>query len=1444
MLQTRWHLSLLLLTVASPVTANEAATVTLTGESRQAAARLDEARKRLADGKPAEAAAVLQAVIDGAAGDLVPAGTGRLLAAAHVARGMLLRLDPAQRQAQRRRIDAQARRWLEQAERSGEEEPLHRLVREAFLSAQALTALDRLGDRAFSRGAFDRAEAWWAQAAPLERPPPDAPVYPDPPAELAARLQAKQVLARLFRGHAGAAADVQAYRRRHPAAAGTLAGRTGLYADTLAAVAKDLPGDLPLSGDWPTFAGSPTRNRVAPASPQILNRLSLLCRSGPTWRFDLEQRRLQDDQALPPPRGPGSERGEVDEARQLAFFPVVLGSLALVADARYVTAYDLRSGKANTWYDAAAVVGGLRPKAGLPAPADLRYSLTVAEGAVFARLGSQTVRDIRRTAGQPERVLEDGGESILVALALTPGPDGDRRRWMVRAVDPGRREFAVFEGAPLVQDGRVFIAATRFEGDRVVTAIHCYAAHPEDSVAPLLWRTDVVESRELLPATAADADTWLRQRSRQHLLTVAGSQVFYCSHSGAVVALEVGTGQRRWAVRTPRQTGVVSPDEPHLHDLAPCVHAEGRLYVAPSDSDRLLCLDPENGATLWEREGLDIVHLAGVASGRVIFTTWRQPSQGRLFAGGLRALDARDGSDRGGWSLPDDGGGLLPMGRPLLLGDLVLWPTARRPYGVFAVRQIDGLQPDNPALLHRIPAGNLIYANDCLLVADGLTLHAFVPPELRPDEPLVPPKGQTLHQALDRSLAAAARGDHAGALQRLTEIEHALERTPAGHHRREQTRQVAATRRRLVLDGLHAAIATGRLSDADRALETARQDAAPADELAALTGAARPWTGVAPERAAACWRVVVGRADLRDLPLPDEAGLPQRASLLAAAHLARLRPERSGAGVTAFMAALSAARRGTIAVELAERYPEVDSVRAALREQAVADETADRFAAAALGWVRLLSLAHRPDEEAAPRAALARLWERMDCPGAARTVRRQRATDSVPRPSPAWFPPRAVHDLTLTADEDFLPLITGEGPLAELLLVSRPGEIVAGGAGDESCRWRGAVPFAPGWASGFGTLLLLGGGEGLVALDGTSGSRLWGMSAGLGSDAAFTAFHLHNGRIIVVQGERRLLCLDALTGRVLWQRPAPGAALAMPAPRGRFQHVVPLGDERLLVQTCGRRWLIDAATGRLLDETPTPLAAWPRPPLPLGPEALCLVPDAGRIELIDATTGRCRWSHVLSGGSLLSGEPPLALVAGSELLIVEPLNIGCRLARLDRATGRLLARGPLVRPGRIDPDAWAADGQRVWCAEAGRLHAFAVADGRPRWDRPLPEADGWRLTRQANTLFAWPVESGIRFRFAWLPGTVQYFMGPLPVPSDWSLQCFDADSGDLLARFPVGEHRPRVRLDRRGVGVAWPSFDLARVNVAPRVRIAGDRLLFAVGGRLRVLRQDSPPSSK
>ena len=83
-------------------------------------------------------------------------------------------------------------------------------------------ALDALGDLAFERGDFVEAESWWRLLLP--EPSANEPRYPRPTMD-PARLQAKLLLARLFRdGAAAMTADLQAYHQDHGKAEGTLAG--------------------------------------------------------------------------------------------------------------------------------------------------------------------------------------------------------------------------------------------------------------------------------------------------------------------------------------------------------------------------------------------------------------------------------------------------------------------------------------------------------------------------------------------------------------------------------------------------------------------------------------------------------------------------------------------------------------------------------------------------------------------------------------------------------------------------------------------------------------------------------------------------------------------------------------------------------------------------------------------------------------------------------------------------------------------------------------------------------------------------------------------------------------------------------------------------------------------------------------------------------------------
>jgi outer membrane protein assembly factor BamB len=718
----------------------------LVGESQRTASRLVSAQRKIEQGQWAEAIEELQAVLDEAGDDLVPLDVeqaGHWVAARRQCHARFAALPPAALKQYRARVDAPAKKLLEKAESTRDVALLKRIVEDYFASRPTERALDRLGDLAFERGDFHEAERWWGHLAKPVGAKPQAPQlsYPDPQLD-PALVRAKLILALLFRGDRQLAADeAKLFRTSYPKSEGELAGSKGNYAEILQKLIeqKDLsppPGD---DTAWPTFAGDASRSHTLP-------RMLRVRWLEEPWRARLDGKPI-DAKAEEP--APVNYRNASEAARALAYYPVIVGNRVVVADARFVSVHDLNTGRRQFRYDLLANAGP-RIEPEVPVKHDERYSLTVAEGRIFVRLGLPVF-------GFPKEG-EAAQPSHLVCLDMPVGDQGElTRRWQVTPRAEGK-ELACYEGSPVVQSGRVWIAQTRFNRNVAATAIECYDA----ATGTRRWRQEVCEATELTPGG--------EPRYRPHLLTLAGPNVVYCSHSGAIVAVDAVTGKRSWSLRYPRRGPKPTDGQPSPRDLAPAVYAAGRVYVAPGDFDRILCLDVLTGRTLWESKPTEVVHLLGVARGKLIFTTGNQPR-------GIRALDAVTGDDLRGWLQPDDGQGELPsLGRAVFAGDWLLWPTVRE--GLRILNLEDGRVADK----HFLPpgtvrSGNLAVANGCVVVATDRELLGYVAPA-RLLEP--------------RRKAAAAAPTSADAIYRfaLAEADAGLHRE-AGQHLAEAWRLAA-----------------------------------------------------------------------------------------------------------------------------------------------------------------------------------------------------------------------------------------------------------------------------------------------------------------------------------------------------------------------------------------------------------------------------------------------------------------------------------------------------------------------------------------------------------------------------------------------------------------------------------------------------------------------------
>jgi outer membrane protein assembly factor BamB/tetratricopeptide (TPR) repeat protein len=1458
----------------------------LSGESRGTAGRLEDARKKIAEQNWPEAIAELQSILDTPAGDdLVPVSPGHSVAARRLCHLQIARLPPEALKLYRNRVEPQARKWLAQGTARRDERLLRKVVDEAFCSPAAAEALDLLGDFVFERGRFDEAESRWRMLLPLKEeknPPGDGAlelVFPDPPKD-PARVRAKQLLARLYRGPSpGWADDLKAYEERHGTASGTLGGRKGRYVDFLRAMAEEVrTGQAPTEPPWSTFGGDAARGRVARAAPEFLDRISELCREGPTYRFNLEQR-LPIAEASPPDRAqPDSVR-----SRSLAFEPVLAAPYVIVADARYVTAYDLRTGARGDWFDLATVDAGIANGLNLklPAPPDLRYTLTVADGCVYARLGAQDFR--------PDRSPAKSG-SYLACLSLQPDGGGKRLRWTLPA--RGTKDNAVFEGVPVVADGQVFIAATRLTGERFVTAVLCYPAG-EDRPSPR-WQVDVCESRDLRGSES---------RTRHHLLTLAGPVLAYCSHAGAIVALDPQTGRRLWGVRYSSRGNRTADNEPSPRDLAPCVYAAGRLYAAPADSDHLLCLDPATGRTLWEREGIEVVHLLGVDEGRLIFTT---PT-------GLRAVGAADGSDGEGWVLPDGGGKLAPCGRGVLIGDLVLWPTAggRAEGRVFAVRQRDGRAPDNEALLHRVPAGNLVYSDGCLAVADQQVLSVFVAPALRLERRAEAMRDSP--RSVDAALALARAETDAGLLGRARVTCERAERLIADSDDPRSVKKlkehIGVEKQRLLLETARRAAAQQDWQEAADALELAASSEAPAPaRLAARARAADLWLDTKqPERAVAAWQSLLTAEEWSTLPVQDRSGLPRKAADLAADQIESLRTlygpqvyEAVEKQARSLYEAAPLAERLKVAQKLSREFPHAAVTRAALRDLARSHEQAGRPGATADVCRRLLVVEPNGTDQAVAMLGLARAYERQGCWEDARKTWQRLAQEyptaqfaplSPDRSVARWVDehlagaeyqkprPSDIPDLPLPWSRGWnVPLFPGEtlvpvggdlsGPGGDVILTriscregysSAGAELLSRGAATGKLRWKSRLPVVPTWAGCYTDLVIAGGDAGVCCLRQDDGEAVWNFVAPAYDPyptaavarlrplprshhpESLASFHLEAGRLFFVQGQHRLFALDAATGKVLWNEWAPGSALKLPFPQGCFLLPFQVNGGLLAMTTgSGRTRLLDTVTGRLIKEVATPESG-PSSILLVEGRGLCFATDHRHVQRVDPAGGKLVWEREAPYLTAMTGRPPRLLGNPQTLLAVWSTNLGALVQRLDWETGK--PRWSLLLPPDEEPaeaDRWLLDDAAFYAVHGVRLQARSLEDGKTLWVKTLSEQSAdWRLLRTRDGLIAWPGSpGGRRFQFRWVIGSLQWNKGSVREPGAErsSVLCLDPLTGTTVQRLNFAAPRPATQRRLRWV----EGFELLpRIEPFPGgddfaepLRLSREGVVVALGGEM------------
>lgn len=443
----------------------------------------------------------------------------------------------------------------------------------------------------------------------------------------------------------------------------TLDPSPALLVDAVAARKQRLVGGR--HATWSTLGGDAGRSgRVTAALPTYWP-------SQPTWRAPIAPvDRVKRPDSL---------------AISAAPHPVVLGKTAYFADATTIYAVPLAGGEVTNVF--AQTTGNEMPR---PKAHTVDFALTVADGAIYARIGPAALYDA------PD---ERPPASRLVRLE----PQANGRLQSTWSHDPPAG--AVWQGAPAVANGRIVAGWVRRVGNRLT---HGVTAMDSRST---LWERTVAET-DVPPG---------EPRTRHELVSMADDVVAYATHAGATMAMDAVTGRPLWAWRSPRLDAsprlLTMAWTANHRDINPPLLFDGICVVAPNDSDRIAAIDARRGTVLWEHVGYRVESVMGVALDRVV-VTMAGPLRG------VRAFGLSTGIEElpDGWANTDDPG-LASLGRGLLSDDQIVWPTR---HGLFFLNPKSG-RPKHLPLTG--PHGNLAFADRTLIVVTPNEVLGYVATE-------------------------------------------------------------------------------------------------------------------------------------------------------------------------------------------------------------------------------------------------------------------------------------------------------------------------------------------------------------------------------------------------------------------------------------------------------------------------------------------------------------------------------------------------------------------------------------------------------------------------------------------------------------------------------------------------------------------------------------------
>jgi outer membrane protein assembly factor BamB len=705
-------------------------------------ARLEQARALAAGRNWDEAVDIFRELAADSSGRVVALDKDRYVSLRSYCNLQLSRLPAEGLAAYRRRVDALAQSLYRDGLANRDDRLLHRVVDEFFCSSWGDDALMALGELALERGDYELARSSWEQISPTLRSPDGMPawlalrnidlkskwpeverrwnvrekpagwlVYPDTNVDLA-DVRARLVLASIRAGDLQRAAlELEVLRWLHPDASGQFGGQNESYVGALERLLVSARewALVATQADWPTFAGSPARNKIAPTLAREL---------APAWKQPISLQPAKYDRGAPWMRNAGDPREVVlikpeaaarESQRPLSCFPIVADGTIVFADEMGARAVDLGTGRPVITSDgllyhnmstdenriqipAMATAGVVQ---GVP-----RLTMTMADGIAYARVGV--------LATSHAQASQTNAQDRIIGLDL-------RREGLLTFTATREEEGWAFDGAPVCDARRVFVAMRHND----VTP-HAYVACFDAATGARLWRTSI---------GAADTPAGgIGDEITHNLLTLVENRIYFNTNLGLVASLDADNGAIRWIAQYDRFNGkldALGTNRP-LHfdrDPSPALYHDGMLVVAPADTPAIFALDSDTGKIVWRQDRMpDVLHLLGVAGSRLIVSGHT-----------LASLDFVTGQVN--WVWPEStSAGIRGMGRGVVAGNEVFWPTRNE---IYVIDVKTGVQTRRPINVSPLEGGaNLAVAGGRLIVAGYDKLFVLAPPTAPEASPL------------------------------------------------------------------------------------------------------------------------------------------------------------------------------------------------------------------------------------------------------------------------------------------------------------------------------------------------------------------------------------------------------------------------------------------------------------------------------------------------------------------------------------------------------------------------------------------------------------------------------------------------------------------------------------------------------------------------------------